>query len=366
MLDGYFLDRLGAGVDTALAQALDALAARGTREHAVHPARARHCAGVSAPGVGRCGGVACALASSGGRTRMPPNVRLRLEMGRHVLGEDYVRAQHGRAVLRREIDRALDGVDALVLPALSIEAPPIGAVSVAVAGGTEPVRTAMLRCTQPFNLSGHPAISLPAGRPRRMPVGPAAGRPPRPHVRSAPRRARGRAGPRRRGARTLAIERANGAICSIDAISTTMRMAPTSFPAMRRRGVSDPEILPRLGIASRVAQHDRARHRARSGGSTGAQATAIRSIIAAADGPCLGGRGDARYRRVFAHRQPATSSSPRCRHRERGEAGTLRFQCARDTARWNNVVHGTAFKAGDKRASWFCRSGTPTPKGISG
>ena len=165
MLDGY-LDRLGAGVDTALAQALDALAARGTR---VSTQSIPHALDIAPVYLHLVLADAAAL-----HVRLPerrphahtPNVRLRLEMGRHVLGEDYVRAQHGRAVLRREIDRALDGVDALVLPALSIEAPPIGAVSVAVAGGTEPVRTAMLRCTQPFNLSGHPAISLPAGRPR--------------------------------------------------------------------------------------------------------------------------------------------------------------------------------------------------------
>jgi aspartyl-tRNA(Asn)/glutamyl-tRNA(Gln) amidotransferase subunit A len=92
-----------------------------------------------------------------------PNVRLRLEMGRHILAEDYVRALRGRAVIAREIDRALEGVDALVLPALAIPAPPIGAATVAVKGGDEPVRNIMLRCTQPFNLSSHPAISLPCG-----------------------------------------------------------------------------------------------------------------------------------------------------------------------------------------------------------
>ena len=84
-------------------------------------------------------------------------------MGRPVLGEDYVRALRGREIIRQEVDRALIGVDALVLPALSIEAPPIGAANVPVKGGQEPVRNAMLRCTQPFNLSGHPAISVPCG-----------------------------------------------------------------------------------------------------------------------------------------------------------------------------------------------------------
>ena len=36
------------------------------------------------------------------------NVRLRLEMGRYILAEDYVRAQRGRQVLTQEVDEALD------------------------------------------------------------------------------------------------------------------------------------------------------------------------------------------------------------------------------------------------------------------
>ena len=92
-----------------------------------------------------------------------PNVRLRLEMARYVLAEDYVRALRGKAVIAHEVDRAMDGVDALVLPSLAIPAPPIGAVTMPVKGGPEAVRTLMLRCTQPFNLSGHPAISIPCG-----------------------------------------------------------------------------------------------------------------------------------------------------------------------------------------------------------
>jgi aspartyl-tRNA(Asn)/glutamyl-tRNA(Gln) amidotransferase subunit A len=101
-----------------------------------------------------------------------PNVRLRLEMARYVLAEDYIRAMRGKTIIAHEVDRALEGVDVLVCPALSIPAPPIGAATMPVKGGVEAVRTLMLRCTQPFNLSGHPAISLPCGNtPLGLPIG---------------------------------------------------------------------------------------------------------------------------------------------------------------------------------------------------
>src|SRR5439155_17580055 len=62
--------------------------------------------------------------------RYTPNVRTRLEMGRHVLAEDYVRALAGRDVLKREVDAALAQHDALALPTMPIPAPPIGASTV--------------------------------------------------------------------------------------------------------------------------------------------------------------------------------------------------------------------------------------------
>ena len=63
-------------------------------------------------------------------------------------------------------------MDALLLPALAIQAPPLGAATVPLGGADEPVRAAMLRLTQLFNLTGHPAIAIPAGLSRTgLPIG---------------------------------------------------------------------------------------------------------------------------------------------------------------------------------------------------
>jgi aspartyl-tRNA(Asn)/glutamyl-tRNA(Gln) amidotransferase subunit A len=90
-----------------------------------------------------------------------PGVRLRLEMGRYVLAEDYVRALVGRDVLKREVDAALGQHDALVLPTLPIPAPLIGASTVEIGSKPEPIRNVMLRLTQLFDVTGHPAIAIP-------------------------------------------------------------------------------------------------------------------------------------------------------------------------------------------------------------
>jgi len=91
------------------------------------------------------------------------NVRLRLEMGRYILAEDYVRALRGREVLMHEVDAALDSSDGLLLPSVPIPAHTIGVTSVRLGGSDEPVRNVTLRLTQLFNLTGHPAITVPCG-----------------------------------------------------------------------------------------------------------------------------------------------------------------------------------------------------------
>jgi len=104
--------------------------------------------------------------------RYMPAVRRRLELGRYVLAQDYVRAMDGREVLRGEVDAALAGCDALLLPTLPIPPPPIGAEHLVIDGAEQPVRGLMLRLTQLFNVTGHPAISIPCGLASRgLPVG---------------------------------------------------------------------------------------------------------------------------------------------------------------------------------------------------
>ena len=163
MLGGYFARPLDPGVRSVLDTARQALARAG---HTIVDVEIRHAEWT--PDVYLhivFAEAACEHASrlESHAERYTPGVRLRLETARYVLAEDYVRALRLRDVLREEVERTLQGCDALLLPALAIPAPPIGASTISVEGDVLPVRAAMLKLTQLFNMTGHPAIALPAG-----------------------------------------------------------------------------------------------------------------------------------------------------------------------------------------------------------
>ena len=123
--------------------------------------------------------------------RYSPGVRQRLEAGRYVLAEDYLRALRGRDVLRAIVDGALGAYRCAARADASDRGPVIGTVSVTIDGVAEPVRNLMLRLTQPFNVTGHPAISIPCGMTTgRPPSRAAARRQTRSHARAARCRAR--------------------------------------------------------------------------------------------------------------------------------------------------------------------------------
>ena len=163
MLSGYLFDRLDADVEQRVLQSLETLRRSGVT---ITEASSPHAADIAPLYLHLVFGDAAEIhrqtldSQPGDYT---PNVRLRLQMAGYVMAEDYVRALRGKALITAEIDRALSGVDALVCPGLSIPAPPIGATTMPVRGGADNVRALMLRCTQPFNVSGHPAIVVPCG-----------------------------------------------------------------------------------------------------------------------------------------------------------------------------------------------------------
>jgi aspartyl-tRNA(Asn)/glutamyl-tRNA(Gln) amidotransferase subunit A len=163
VLEPYFCDRLETGVRRAFFDALDRLRQAGVR---TDPTALAH-ASLTGP-VYLVTVLAEAMAYHASTLDARPQdytpaVRTRLEMGRYVLGEDYVRALRGREVLTREVDTALDGADILILPTLPMAAPVLGAEMVMLDGHREAVRGATLRLTQLFDITGHPAITIPIG-----------------------------------------------------------------------------------------------------------------------------------------------------------------------------------------------------------
>ncbi len=160
---GYFFDVLDDQVKARFDESLEALRRAGAR---IDDIEIRHARDIGTVYVHICIADASAYHAAT-LERMPerytPNVRLRLEMGRYVTGEDYVRALAGREVLRREVDAALAGHDAIAVPTLPIPPPLLGEAMIKVGATEEPVRNLMLRLTSPFNITGHPAIALPCG-----------------------------------------------------------------------------------------------------------------------------------------------------------------------------------------------------------
>jgi aspartyl-tRNA(Asn)/glutamyl-tRNA(Gln) amidotransferase subunit A len=161
---GYLLERLDPTVRTSLNDARRALAAAGHRVRDVQIESAEITADVYLHIVLPEAAAYHAPMLEQYADLYSPGVRLRLEMGRTILAEDYVRAMQLRAMLIANVDAALAGCDALLLPALAIPAPVLGESTVTIDGDAEPIRAVMLRLTQLFNVTGHPAIALPSGR----------------------------------------------------------------------------------------------------------------------------------------------------------------------------------------------------------
>ena len=161
---GYFLEAIDPAVRAVFARCLARLASDGCRVEDVDIPHA-----AETPDIYRRTqlpeAVAChreTLATR--RDDYGEQVRQRLERGRVIAAGDYDRAQQERRMLAGEVDAALDGRDALLLPTLPIVPPRLGA-------DAEAARQRMLQLTQLFDVTGHPAISVPCGRAGGLPAG---------------------------------------------------------------------------------------------------------------------------------------------------------------------------------------------------
>ena len=163
LLRPFFLESATAEVRAAVEAAATALGKAGAVVDEVGVPSVRH---VAAAALAVVASEALAYHATWLRTRAgdyDPDVRRRLMLGAFVSGVHYVRGQQARAVIRREVDEALARHDVLLAPATPIPAPPIDARQTTLGDGPSDTRTALIRLTRPFNLSGHPACSLPCG-----------------------------------------------------------------------------------------------------------------------------------------------------------------------------------------------------------
>lgn len=91
-----------------------------------------------------------------------------LETGRAATAEDYEALERLRGEFRADLDRVLETVDMLIAPCMPVLPPDVASMNQRVEDAGE--RAEFITFTAPFDYSGHPTITLPAGiAPGRLP-----------------------------------------------------------------------------------------------------------------------------------------------------------------------------------------------------
>jgi aspartyl-tRNA(Asn)/glutamyl-tRNA(Gln) amidotransferase subunit A len=95
----------------------------------------------------------------------------RLERGRDTPAWQYVKATRKRDKLCAEIAELFQRFDVVAMPTAPTVATDIDQRAHVIDGQTVEVRSALLSLTCPWNLTGHPALTVPAGMVAGLPVG---------------------------------------------------------------------------------------------------------------------------------------------------------------------------------------------------
>lgn len=90
-----------------------------------------------------------------------PDVRAGLAIGRAVSAVEYVTAMRTAQQLQREVDEVLSRCDVLVSPTVPFPAPRLGTSTVELGGLAHEVNRVISYHTRLFNITGHPAITIP-------------------------------------------------------------------------------------------------------------------------------------------------------------------------------------------------------------
>lgn len=99
------------------------------------------------------------------------DIRFLFELGELFTAVDYLQAQQARRQLKIEFNAALEKVDVLIAPTLPFISPNIGDDKVNINGKQVDFIENCIRFTGPSNLTGLPAMTVPAGIAEKMPVG---------------------------------------------------------------------------------------------------------------------------------------------------------------------------------------------------
>jgi len=163
VLRPFFLETAGLVLRQAVEQAVRELATLGALVDEASLSYAEHGAGASYAVV-----ASEALAYHEAWLKQRPgdyqaDVRDRLKAGAFVSGAQYLRGQRARQLIRDEVDRTLERFDVLIAPTTPIVATVVGQAEVTIEHENIDVRSALTRFTRHFNLSGHPACSIPCG-----------------------------------------------------------------------------------------------------------------------------------------------------------------------------------------------------------